>query len=174
MYLGKTDRFIVSIGESGSRPLELGARIMLAIIQARMSSHRLPGKVLTPVAGKPILKRVYERLSKSKELSEIVVATSQAASDQLIVDFCVREGIPVHQGSLDNVSERLLDCARNLGANRFVRISGDSPLIDPSIVDQAVLFQRGKACDLATNVQVRSYPKGQSVEVIRTDSFAEA
>lgn len=147
---------------------------MLAIIQARMNSKRLPGKVLRPVAGRPMLKRVYERLSQSSELTTIMVSTSKAISDNAIYEFCTEQEILVHRGPLDRVAERLLDCARSQGADEFVRISGDSPLIDPALVDWAVVLQRETSCDLSTNVQVRSFPRGQSVEVIRTDSLTRA
>lgn len=147
---------------------------MLAIIQARMSSTRLPGKVLMPLAGKPILSRVYDRLRASDQLSEIVVSTSVSTSDTLIYEYCIENSIPVHRGSLNDVVDRLLNCAEDRRADHFVRISGDSPLIDSTLVDRAVTLQRETLCDLATNVQVRSFPKGQSVEVIRTESLGNA
>lgn len=139
-----------------------------------MSSRRLPGKVLRPVAGKPMLQRVYDRLSASHELTEIVVSTSLSTSDTAIYEFCIERTIPVHRGSLTDVVDRLLDCAENRGADEFARISADSPLIDSALVDRAVLLQQKTSCDLATNVQARSFPKGQSVEVIRTQSLANA
>lgn len=147
---------------------------MLAIIQARMSSTRLPGKVLLPLAGKPILSRVYDRLTASNQLSEIVVSTSVSTSDTLIYEYCIENSIPVHRGSLNDVVDRLLGCAEDRRADHFVRISGDSPLIDPTLIDRVVALQRETLCDLATNVQVRSFPKGQSVEVIRTESLGHA
>lgn len=147
---------------------------MLAIIQARMSSRRLPGKALRPVAGKPLLRWVFERLSNAGELSSLVVATSDSTSDNPIHDYCLEHNIAVHRGSLESVAQRLLDCAREQGADEFVRISGDSPLIDPALVNQAIVLQRVSSCDLSTNVQFRSFPKGQSVEVIRTESLARA
>lgn len=147
---------------------------MLAVIQARMSSQRLVGKVLLPLAGKPLLRWVYDRLSQADSISNIVVSTSKSASDVAIVDFCREHKIPVHRGSLDDVAGRLLDCARREGADSFVRISGDSPLIDPVLVDQAVALASAAPYDLTTNVQSRSFPKGQSVEAIRIQSLARA
>lgn len=147
---------------------------MLAIIQARMTSSRLPGKVLQPVAGKPLLNWVHTRLSSATELSEVVVATSVSVSDNPIVEFCRRIGISVYRGSLESVAQRLLDCARSQQSSEFVRISGDSPLIDPMLVDQAVVLHKQESPDLTTNVQFRSFPKGQSVEVIRTRALESA
>lgn len=147
---------------------------MLAVIQARMSSRRLAGKVLHPLAGKPLLRWVYDRLSQADNLSKIVVSTSNSVSDSPIVEFCSAQKIPVHRGSLDDVAGRLLDCARREGALSFVRISGDSPLIDPKLVDQAIALASAPPCDLSTNVQSRSFPKGQSVEAIRTQALERA
>ena len=147
---------------------------VLAIIQARMSSNRLPGKALRSIAGKPLLRWVYDRLTNSSELSRVVVATSEALSDNPIHEYCIQHDISVHRGPLNNVAKRLVDCARDQEADEFVRISGDSPLIDPALVDQGIALQKATSCDLSTNVQFRSFPKGQSVEVIRTESLARA
>ena len=147
---------------------------MLAIIQARMSSQRLPGKVLRPMAGKPMLQWVHDRLSQAASLSRIVVATSVARSDDPVCEYCSEQKIPYYRGPLDNVVTRFLECVQIEAAEYFVRISGDSPLIDPALVDQAVSLQMLTSCDLATNVQVRSYPKGQSVEVIRTAALKKS
>jgi len=147
---------------------------MLAIIQARMTSQRLPGKVLQPMAGKPMLQWVFDRVSQSVNLKKVMIATSDANSDAPICEYCRRHNIPYYRGPLEDVAGRFLECARREAADAFVRISGDSPLIDPSLVDQAVDLQTSTSCDLATNVQVRSYPKGQSVEVIQTEALQRA
>lgn len=147
---------------------------MLAIIQARMSSQRLPGKVLRPMAGKPMLQWVHDRLFQAANLSRIVIATSVASSDDPVGEYCRDQKIPYYRGPLDHVVTRFLECAQREAAESFVRISGDSPLIDPALVDQAVALQMATSCDLATNVQFRSYPKGQSVEVIRAAALTKA
>lgn len=147
---------------------------MLAIIQARMSSQRLPGKVLREMAGKPMLYWVCERLRQTSLLSDVVVATSEEASDDPLCDYCSTNSIPYYRGSLDNVAIRFLECARREHAKVFVRVNGDSPLIDPLLIDHGVALQISTGCDLASNVVRRSYPKGQSVEVIRTSALEEA
>jgi spore coat polysaccharide biosynthesis protein SpsF len=147
---------------------------MLAIIQARMTSQRLPGKVLRLMAGKPMLQWVYDRLSLSANLSKVMIATSNANSDAPICEYCSRHNIPYYRGPLEDVALRFLECASREAVDAFVRISGDSPLIDPSLVDQAIDLQVLTSCDLATNVKIRSYPKGQSVEVIRTKALQKA
>lgn len=147
---------------------------MLAIIQARMSSQRLPGKVLREMAGKPMLHWVCARLKQSSLVDNFSVATSNAISDDPLCEYCSTHNIPYYRGSLDNVAVRFLECARHENAKTFVRINGDSPLIDPLLIDQAVALQIATQCDVASNVVHRSYPKGQSVEVIRTKALAEA
>jgi spore coat polysaccharide biosynthesis protein SpsF len=144
---------------------------MLAIIQARASSRRLPGKVLRPLAGRTILGWVASRVGAAQGIDRLVVATSTEASDDSVVAFCQHEGITCHRGPLDDVAERFAIAADAEGADAFLRITGDSPLIDPAIVEQAVqLYQTGE-WDLVSNVLVRSFPKGQSVEVLRTMTF---
>lgn len=147
---------------------------MLAIIQARMTSTRLPSKVLLPIAGKPMIQWVVDRLRQADKLTNIVVATSDESSDDPICDYCYWQNIPCYRGALHDVAGRFLSCAESLDAEAFLRISGDSPLIDPMLVDRAVALHNSTSCDLTTNVQVRSFPKGQSVEVIRTAALAAA
>lgn len=144
---------------------------MLAIVQARMSSTRLPGKVLMDMCGRALLGRVVDRLSRARSLTRIVVATSEDRSDQAIADFCEKESIRCHRGPLDDVTRRFHQVATLEAAESFVRISGDSPLIDPELVDRAVHYYRQGRCDLATNVLIRSFPKGQSVEVVGFETF---
>jgi spore coat polysaccharide biosynthesis protein SpsF len=137
-----------------------------AIIQARLSSQRLPGKVLRPLCGKPLLARLVDRLQRSAVLDVVAVATSTDPSDDAVAEFCAGAGIDCERGALDDVLGRIRMAARALKLDGIVRVSGDSPLLDPALVRQAVkLFRRGD-WDLVTNVQVRTFPKGQSVEVI--------
>lgn len=144
---------------------------MLAIVQARMSSRRLPGKVLRPLSGSTILARIHSRLRLCERLDSIVVATTMSKDDDPIVEFCRNSGITYYRGPLDDVASRLLDCAKSLGKTAFLRISGDSPLIDPLLVDQAIKCFDASQYDLVTNVQIRTFPKGQSVEIISTEAL---
>jgi spore coat polysaccharide biosynthesis protein SpsF len=142
-----------------------------AIVQARMASERLPGKSLRLVQGRPMLAYVIERLRRCGELAATMVATSIAAEDDAIASFCEKLGVACHRGPREDVLTRFLGAVEALSLPVFVRINGDSPLIDPAIVDRAVrLFAEG-GCDLATNVARRSFPKGQSVEVISADAL---
>lgn len=144
---------------------------MLVIIQARMSSVRLPGKVLMNIAGRPMLERVCDRVMQSNDVKKIVIATSNHRSDDHIEQFCYLRKLPCYRGELDNVAGRFLDVLKSEGAEEFIRISGDSPLIDPKLIDMAIAYYKCGLYDLVTNVLYRTFPKGQSVELIRSSSF---
>ena len=144
---------------------------MLAIIQARMSSRRLPGKVLKPLAGVPMIQRVADRVAAAPGIAKVVLATSRDASDDAVADYCAKAGITCHRGPLDDVSARFIQAAHAEGAPAFVRITGDSPLMDPALVGQAVTLYEEGDWDLVSNVLVRSFPIGQSVEVLRLSTF---
>jgi len=137
-----------------------------AVVQARLSSQRLPGKVLQLVGGTPLIGLLLEGVTRCRRLDTVVIATSTDPSDDPLDSFAKSAGIGCFRGSLNNVGERMLGAAASVGADAFVRLNGDSPLLDPSLVDRAVdLFLEGPA-DIVTNVWPRSFPKGQSVEVI--------
>jgi len=144
---------------------------MLCILQARLSSRRLPGKMLLDVRGRVLLGRAINRILKARKVSKLIVATSDHQSDQPIVEFCARERIQCSRGSLDDVADRVREIIEREQARAFVRISGDSPLIDPALVDQAIGYFEIGHCDLVTNVLARTFPKGQSVEVILSETF---
>jgi spore coat polysaccharide biosynthesis protein SpsF len=146
---------------------------MQIIIQARMNSTRLPNKVLYQINGKPLLKYLIERLTSIVE-GELCIATSDHTKDDKIEEFCKLNNIQCYRGSLENVAKRMLDAVEYFNAHAFVRINGDSPLIDPKIVKKAIgIFENG-SYDLVTNAFPRSFPVGQSVEVIRTSTFEKA
>jgi spore coat polysaccharide biosynthesis protein SpsF len=109
-----------------------------AIIQARMSSSRLPGKVLRPIAGQPMLNWVVERARRAATLDQIVVATTTDPSDDPLADFCLQQGLPYFRGDLYDVLDRYYQASRCFGASVIVRITADCPLIDPQVVDRTV------------------------------------
>jgi len=111
---------------------------IVAIIQARMSSSRLPGKVLLEIAGKPMLQRVIERTRRAATINRLVVATTEDAADNPIVEFCRANGVDYYRGSLHDVLDRYYQAARCSGAQVIVRITADCPLIDPALVDLTV------------------------------------
>jgi spore coat polysaccharide biosynthesis protein SpsF len=146
---------------------------LIVVVAARMGSRRLPGKVLAPLAGTPMLGLLLDRLARCTAVDGVALATSDAPSEDPIAAFAAQRGTTVVRGPLDDVAGRFLLTAAQLGASVLVRISGDSPLIDPALVDRAVRLLDDD-CDLVTNVRPRSFPPGQSVEVIRVAALAAA
>lgn len=111
---------------------------VVAIVQARMSSTRLPGKVLMSLAGKPVLQHVVGRLGHCTTISRVVVATSTDTSDDAIANWCRAQSVDHYRGSLNDVLDRYYKCAVQFGADVIVRITADCPAIDPTIVDEVV------------------------------------
>ena len=143
---------------------------MLVIIQARLSSKRLPGKVLKKINGVEIIKHIIRNLNYVKYNLNIVVATSNNKSDKKLVNFLKKNNITYFCNSLNNVLIRLLKCALKHKAKYFIRINGDSPFIDYRIVEKLITFfnKNSSKYDLITNVFPRTFPSGQSVEIIKT------
>lgn len=145
----------------------------VALIQARMSSQRLPGKMLKEVQGKTLLEHVFDRVSKSRLLEKVAIATSENSSDEPIFEYCLKKGIECYRGPLDDVAARFAGALLNYDAPAFLRINGDSPMIDAALIDQAIeIFQSGQF-DVVTNVFPRSFPKGQSIEIVEAEIFTE-
>lgn len=148
---------------------------MLAIIQARTSSKRFNNKILFPIYGTPLIGHVVKKLRKSKKIKQIIVATSNHKTDNKLVKYLKKEKIKFFKGDLNNVARRLYKLAQIKKAKYFVRISGDSPLIDYKLVDEAleILYKNKKEYDLVTNVFPRTFPRGQSVEIIKTETLGK-
>ena len=111
---------------------------VIAIIQARMSSSRLPGKVLFDLAGKPIIWHIVNRLKECKNVNHIVVATSNLSSDDDLVNYCKNNKIDYYRGSLNNVLSRFTELLDIYKSNYFVRVTGDCPLISPIYIDNQI------------------------------------
>jgi len=145
-----------------------------AIIQARMTSSRLPGKVLRRVGGKPLLEYLLERIQRVPNIDCMIVATSSDESDDSIAQYCEQCGVKCHRGPLHHVASRFRQAMKLYRLNGLVRVCGDSPLLDPALVSQAVsIFRLGRS-DLVTNLMPRSFPPGQSVEVMDAEIFDAA
>lgn len=142
------------------------------IVFARMESKRLPGKSLAPIRGRPLLGHVLDRCRRVRAATPVVVATTERAADDAIARFARGEGVPVFRGAAEDVAARALACARAYRMDRFVRISADSPFIDPALVDEAVRRHEAGGWDVVTDVFPRTYPPGVSVEVIATETLA--
>ncbi len=152
----------------------MGALRVEALVQARTSSRRLPGKVLRPLGGRPLVFRVVDRARAAAGLDGVAVVTSTDSSDDALAAACAREGVPLERGDLDHVARRLAEAAVRRGLDAFVRVNGDSPFLDPLLIGEAVRVFRAGAWDVVTNVFPRSFPPGQSVEVVRTAALEKA
>lgn len=138
-----------------------------AIIQARMGSSRLPGKVLLKLVGKPVIQHVVERLAMSKMISKIIVATSTSKTDNVLAEFLKVNGIAFFRGDENDVLDRFYQCAQKFKLDVVIRITSDCPFVDARLVDEIVdhfLAQKGKV-DYAANVNPPTYPDGLDAEV---------
>ena len=137
------------------------------IVQARMTSTRLPGKVLMPVMGKPLLEYQIERLQRVRRADDIIIATTTNDTDQPIVDLAERLGIKVFRGSEEDVLARYLGAAQENGLDVVVRITSDCPLIDPAVVDDVIgtYLDNAENCDYVSNGLTRTFPRGMDTEV---------
>ncbi len=140
-------------------------------VQARMSSRRFPGKVLAPLAGRPMIDHVIERCGRAFGADRVVLATSREASDDALAAHGQALGVKVFRGDLGDVFSRFQACLAANPCEWFARISADSPLIDPRLIVR-VADRREPGLDLVSNVRPRTFPPGQSVEVINADRFA--
>lgn len=140
---------------------------VLAILQARVSSSRLPGKVLKPVLGVAMLARQIERVRRAERIEQLVVATSVDAADDAIAALGADLGVPCHRGPLDDVLTRFILAARPYAPTHIVRLTGDCPLADPALIDQVITHHLATAADYTSNTLPPTYPDGLDVEVVR-------
>ncbi len=147
---------------------------VVAIVQARMTSTRLPGKVLADVCGAPLLQRIIERLRMCSLLDAIVIATTVNRDDNPVEALARRLGVDVYRGDEADVLGRVLAAAEQARADIVVRITADCPVIDPGIVDECIRLRSERGVDYASNVNVRTYPDGLDTEVMRIDALRTA
>ncbi|KAF0150782.1 MAG: acylneuraminate cytidylyltransferase [Ignavibacteria bacterium] len=135
------------------------------IIQARLGSTRLPGKVLKELCGKPILWHVWNRLSHSQNVDEIIVATTILPEDNSIQSFCEEYKIPFYRGSSNDVLRRYYEAAKKINAQTIIRVTADCPVIDPTIIGKMIeTYHLGKA-DYLSNCITRTFPRGLDAEI---------
>ena len=148
---------------------------VVAIVQARMGSTRLPGKVLKDLEGETMLARVVQRLSRSSLIDELVIATTDRAADDSIVEECRRCSVQVFRGDEDDVLDRYFRASQLSKAEAVVRITSDCPLIDPEVTDKTIaafLNRQGQESpDYASNCIVRTYPRGLDTEVMTAQAL---
>ncbi|MGQ0550117.1 MAG: cytidylyltransferase domain-containing protein, partial [Armatimonadota bacterium] len=145
-----------------------------AIIQARMGSTRLPGKVMLPLAGRPVLAHVIERVRACSRVHEVIVATADGPADNVIAELADTLSVRAHRGSEDDVLDRVYDASR--GADVVVRVTADCPLFDPGLLEQMLVrFQEtqmaGGGVDYLSNTIVRTYPRGLDAEIVTRDAL---
>ncbi len=153
------------VTEPVSSELRFVSSRTVGIIQARMGSSRLPGKVLHTIAGKPMLWHVVNRVRRAKRLDHVLVATSTAGEDTIIADFCRWHGIDCFRGSQNDVLDRFLQAARYAQADTVVRLTADCPLHDPDVIDAVVTAFHSADFDYVSNVDPPTYPDGLDTEV---------
>jgi spore coat polysaccharide biosynthesis protein SpsF len=147
---------------------------IVAIIQARMGSSRLPRKVLMDLAGATVLDRVLNRLGRSNLLQEVLVATTTEPGDDVIVEHCERSGRKVFRGSELDVLDRYYRAAKKIDADVVVRITSDCPVIDPQVTDATIRAFLDQHADYASNIRVRTYPRGLDTEVMTMQALERA
>lgn len=145
----------------------------VCIIEARFRSTRLPGKVLMPILGEPMLARVIERLRLARTLDDIVVATTTVLADDPVAAFAQSVGAGVFRGSEEDVLSRVVGAARAYDATVVVEITGDCPLTDPALVDKVVADFLTGGADFVSNVLPHTTPRGTDVRVFTADALAE-
>jgi len=148
--------------------------MILAILQARVSSTRLPGKVLKPILGKPMLELQIRRILQSKLINRLVIATSTDTTDDSIEQLCKQVGVSCFRGSLNDVLDRFYQAALLWSPEHIVRLTGDCPLIDPEIIDEVITFYLNGNYDYVSNTIEPTFPDGLDVEVFRFLVLKEA
>lgn len=150
----------------------------VAIIQARMGSTRLPGKVLKNLCGKPVLEHVIDRVRQSKKIDDIVVATTDLPQDDIIMELSQKCGVKYFRGDEDDVLSRYYYAAKENRAAHIVRITSDCPLYDPNVGDDVIAFFREHDYDIVSNAGAldtrRTFPPGFDTEVFSWDCLKDA
>lgn len=144
---------------------------IVATIEARMTSSRLPGKPLLRAAGKPMLEHLVRRLRAVSSIETIVLATTINPADEPLVKLADNLGLSVFRGDENDVMQRVVDAAESVDADVVVEITGDCPIIDPEIVGQTISIFLVNQADYVSNVIIRSYPDGMDTQVFRLDTL---
>lgn len=154
--------------------MSTAARPIIAILQARMSSTRLPGKVMRPILGEPMLGRQLERLSRCRNFNQLVVATSLGEDDTPLADWLISHGYSLFRGALDDVLDRFYQAAKPYQPSHVVRLTGDCPLADPAVIDLVIAEHLASGADYTSNCFPATLPDGLDVEVFRFEALESA
>jgi spore coat polysaccharide biosynthesis protein SpsF len=147
-----------------------------AIIQARMNSTRLPGKVMKKILDKTLLEYQIERVRRAKSIDQIIIATTTKESDNPIIELCQRLAIPYYRGSEEDVLSRYYETAVKFQADAVVRLTSDCPLIDPYVIDKVVyhFLENRTRLDYVSNTLIRTYPRGMDTEIMSVEALIKA
>lgn len=149
---------------------------ILIVVQARMASSRLPGKVMLPILGKSLLARMIERLKMMQHKAEVIIATSQTPDDDIIINEAIALDVPYYRGSLNNLLDRHYQAAKLHNADVILKIPSDCPLIDPRIIDHVLdyFFAHSADNDFVSNLHPATYPDGNDVEIMTMECLTKA
>ncbi|CAG1010356.1 partial adenosylcobinamide-phosphate guanylyltransferase, partial [Anaerolineales bacterium] len=147
---------------------------VIALVQARMGSTRLPNKVMKPIGGIPMIELLLSRLSRAREVNQIVVATSVDVRNQTLIEHVRKLGYACEQGSENDVLDRYVQAARAHQADVVVRITGDCPLVDPELVDETIRRFKAANVDYFSNISPPTYPDGLDIEVCTFKALEQA
>jgi spore coat polysaccharide biosynthesis protein SpsF len=148
--------------------------LIITIVQARMSSSRLPGKVLRPILGRPMLALQLERIARSRRIGRLVVATSSGGDDDVIAEACAAWGVPCWRGALHDVLDRFYQAARHFAATQVVRLTADCPLTDWRVIDNVIERHVETNAEYTSNTVQRSFPVGLDTEIMRFEALEAA
>jgi len=148
----------------------------LIIIQARRGSTRLPDKILMPLAGEPLIYRMYERVKESKSNSEIVIATTTNSEDDIVCELCLKKSIKYFRGHPTDLLDRHYNAAIESDADIIAKIPSDCPLIDPEIINKVFgyYFENRNKFDYVSNLHPATYPDGNDVEIFTFEALKNA
>jgi spore coat polysaccharide biosynthesis protein SpsF len=149
---------------------------IVTVIQSRMASTRLPGKVMMPLACKPLLYRMHERVAASKLSGEIIIAATEEETDVPIIQLCEENNLNYYRGHSTDLLERHYKAAKKFNADVVVKIPSDCPLIDPNIIDKVIKYfiENFPKYDFVSNLHPATYPDGNDIEVMTMKSFEDA
>jgi spore coat polysaccharide biosynthesis protein SpsF len=147
---------------------------VVAVVQARLGSSRLPGKALALLAGKPMFHHIVERLRTCATVHDLILATTDDPADEALVECAGALGVRTYRGSVDDVLDRMVGAGRSAGADVMVRVTGDDPFKDPEVTDLAVLRLLEDGAEYVSNTLVPTYPEGVDIEVVTMDALGRA
>ncbi len=147
---------------------------IVATIEARMTSTRLPGKVLKPCLGRQMMELLVERVKRSRLIDEIVISTTVNQTDDVLVRCAQDLGVGYYRGSEEDVVERVVGAMDAAGADIVVQLTGDCPLLDWAVVDQLIRLYQANTFDYVSNTLVRSYPRGLDCQVVSMETLRES